>query len=69
MLFNSSKLFDHVFIFLIIHSYFLILTVITQIFNATPELVIPTGIMTTEWQADMQALSVKLEAKRNKCLI
>ena len=45
MLFNTDllkTLFYHLFFFLIIGSYFLILTVITQVFNLTAELSIPT---------------------------
>ena len=41
-----------VFIFLIIDLYFLISTVITEIFNPTSELVIPPGIPTKEAKSE-----------------
>ena len=42
------------FFFLIIDLYFSILAVVTQIFNPTAELAIPTGPPTTEAQAEIE---------------
>ena len=52
--------------FLIIDLQFLILEVITQIFNPTAEFVIPTGIPTAEAKAEIKIQPVKVEAKINK---
>ena len=56
------------FFFFIIDSYFLIATVITQIFNATAELVTHTGILTRKAKAEIETKPVKVEAKYiSKC--
>ena len=44
----------HLFFFVIIDLYFLIVAVSTQIFNPTAELVIPIGIPTKEVKAAME---------------
>ena len=46
--------------FLIIDLYFLILAVIMQFFNPTAELVILTGIPTTEAKAETETQPIKL---------
>ena len=48
---------------MIIDLYFLILAVITQMFNPTEELAIPTETSTTEAKAEIERHSVKVEAK------
>ena len=52
--------------FLIIDLYFLIPAVITQIFNPTAELVIPTRITTKEAKAEMKIHAVTVETKISK---
>ena len=49
--------------FLIIDLYFLIHAVITQMFNPTEELAIPTETSTTEAKAEIERHSEKVEAK------
>ena len=66
MLFNldfvsSTILSRFFFFFLIIDLYFLIPTVVTQIFNSTAELVIPIGISTNEAKVNMEPLSISVE--------
>ena len=55
--------------FLIIDLYFLIPTVIKQIFNAIAELVIPIGIPTKEANAGMKIHLVNVEIDISKCSI
>ena len=55
------------FFFLIIDLYFLIPTVITQIFYLTAKLVVPTGITTKEAKGEMETYSVTVETKIGKC--
>ena len=74
MLFNlvfAKNTFFHEFFlfFLIIGLHFLIPSVITQIFNPTVKLVIPTGIAMTEAKAKIETQLVNIEAKMSKCLI
>ena len=57
------------FFFLIIDLYFLIPTVIAQIFNPIEELVIPTGIPTKEAKAEVETHPVIVQAKTRKCSI
>ena len=57
------------FFFLIIALYFLISTVIRQIFNSIAELLIPIGIPTKEAKAEMKTHPVIVEAKIRKCPI
>ena len=57
------------FFFLIIDLYFLIPTVIAQIFNPIEELVIPIGIPTKEAKAEMETHPVIVQAKIRKCSI
>ena len=57
------------FFFFIIDLYFLIPTAITQIFNPTSELVIPTKIPTKKGKAEMEAHPVTVKIKISKCLI
>ena len=57
------------FFFLIIDLYFLIPTVIAQIFNPIEELVIPIGIPTKEAKAEMETHPVIVQAKTRKCSI
>ena len=52
--------------FLIIDFYFLTPAVITQIFNATAELVMPIGIPAKEAKAEMQTHPVTVETKISK---
>ena len=47
--------------FLIIDLYFLILAIITQIFHAVAELIIPIGIPTKEAKAEMETHPVIVE--------
>ena len=49
--------------------FFLIPPVLNQIFNPTADLVIPTGIVTTEAKAEMETHSVFVETKISKCSI
>ena len=57
------------FFFLIIDLYFLIPTVIAQIFNLIEELVIPIGIPTKEAKAEIETHPVIVQAKTRKCSI
>ena len=57
------------FFFLIIDLYFLIPTVIAQIFNPIEELVIPIGIPTKEAKAEIETHPVIVQAKTRKCSI
>ena len=57
------------FLFLIIDLYFLIPTVIAQIFNPIEELVIPVGIPTKEAKAEIETHPVIVQAKTRKCSI
>ena len=57
------------FFFLIIDLYFLIPTVIAQIFNPIEELVIPIGIPTKEAKAEIETQPVIVQAKTRKCSI
>ena len=57
------------FFFLIIDLYFLISTVIAQIFNPIEELVIPIGIPTKEAKAEVKTHPVIVQAKTRKCSI
>ena len=57
------------FFFLIIDLYFLIPTVIAQIFNPIEELVIPIGIPTREAKAEVETHPVIVQAKTRKCSI
>ena len=57
------------FFFLIIDLYFLIPTVIAQIFNPIEELVIPIGIPTKEAKAEVETHPVIVQAKTRKCSI
>ena len=57
------------FFFLIIDLYFLIPTVIAQIFNPIEELVIPVGIPTKEAKAEIETHPVIVQAKTRKCSI
>ena len=49
--------------------YFLIPAVITQIFDPTAELVMPTGIPTKEAKAEIEIHPVAAETKISKCSI
>ena len=49
------------FLFLIIDLYFLILAVVTQIFNPTAEFTIPVGIPTIEAKAEIETYPVIVE--------
>ena len=53
--------------FLIIDSYFLIRTLITQTFSPIAKLVIPTGIPTKEAKAEMETHPVIVEIIISKC--
>ena len=53
-------------IFLIIELYFLILSVITQVFNRIVELVMPIGISTKEAKAEMETHPVIVEIAISK---
>ena len=55
------------FLFLIIDLYFLIVAVITQIFNPFAKLVIPIGILTKEAEVETETYPVIAEAKIRKC--
>ena len=55
------------FVFLIIDLHFLLSAVITQIFNPTTELAIPTVIPTTEPKSETETQPVKVEARISKC--
>ena len=57
------------FFFLIIDLYFLIPTVIAQIFNPIEELVIPIGIPTKEAKAEIETHPVIVQAKTRKCSV
>ena len=66
---NENVLPSFFLFFLIIDLYFLIPTVIKQIFNAIAELVIPTGIPTKEANAGMKIHLVNVEIDISKCSI
>ena len=66
---NENVLPSFFLFFLIIDLYFLIPTVITQIFNAIAELVIPIGIPTKEANAGMKIHLVNVEIDISKCSI
>ena len=53
--------------FLIINLYFLILAVIAQNFHPTPELVIPTGRLINNVNAEIETQPVTVEGKIRKC--
>ena len=57
------------FLFLIFDSYFLIPTVIAQIFNRIAELVIPIGITSKEANAEIDIHPIIMKAKIRKCSI
>ena len=57
------------FFFLIIDLYFLIPTVIAEIFNPIAKLVIPIGIPIKEAKAEIEIHPVNVEAKIRKCSI
>ena len=57
------------FILLIIDLYFLILTVIVQIFDLIAEVVIPIGIPIKEAKAEIEIHQVIVEVKITKCSI
>ena len=66
---NENVLPSFFLFFLIIDLYFLIPTVIKQIFNAIAELVIPIGIPTKEANAGMKIYLVNVEIDISKCSI
>ena len=66
---NENVLPSFFLFFLIIDLYFLIPTVIKQIFNAIAELVIPIGIPTKEANAGMKIHLVNVEIDISKCSI
>ena len=66
---NENVLSSFFLFFLIIDLYFLIPTVIKQIFNAIAELVIPIGIPTKEANAGMKIHLVNVEIDISKCSI
>ena len=55
--------------FIIIDLYCLIAAVITQMFNPTVELVIPTGIPTKEAKAEMETHPVIVNIEISECSI
>ena len=55
------------FFFLIIDLYFLILAIITQIFNPIVELIIPLEISTKEAKAEIEIHKVTAKTKARKC--
>ena len=55
--------------FLNIDLYFLIPTIITQIFNPTAKLVIPKGMPTNEAKAETKIHPVTVDAKISRCLV
>ena len=57
------------FLLIIIYLYFLIPTVIAQIFNHIADLVILIAILAKEAKAEMQTYPVTLEIKISKCSI
>ena len=57
------------FFLLIIDFYFLIPAVITQIFNPTAGLVIPTGIRAKEAKSEMETHPIAVGIKISKCSI
>ena len=57
------------FLLLIIYLYFLIPTVIAQIFNHIADLVILIAILAKEAKGEMQTYPVTLEIKISKCSI
>ena len=61
---NNTILSCLFFFFLIIDLYLLILAVITQIFNPTAELLIPTRIPTKEAKSEMETHPVTLQTKK-----
>ena len=63
---NNTILSCFFFFFIVINLCFLIPAVITQIFNPTAELIIPIGILSKEAKAEMETLSVIVEAKIGK---
>ena len=66
---NENVLPSFFLFFLIIDLYFLIPTVIKQIFNAIAELVIPIRIPTEEANAGMKMHLVNVEIDISKCSI
>ena len=54
-------------LYFLIDLYFLIPTVIAQIFISTPELVIPTGTQTNEVNAKVETQPITVETKISKC--
>ena len=74
MLFNlpfvKNAIFKYLFFFfVIIYLYFLILAVITQVFNPVVELVILIEIPTKEAEAEIETHPVLVETKISKCSI
>ena len=64
---NKTVLLCFFFFFLIIDLYFLIPTVIPQIFICTPELAIPTGTQTNKENAGIETQPLTAEARTGKC--
>ena len=63
-------IFYHAFLFFYITDlYFLILVVITQIFDPIAELMIPIGIPAKEEKEEMEIHPVTIDIKISKCLI
>ena len=73
MLFNldfaNDNIFSCFFFFLIIDFYFLISAVITYIFNALAELVIPIGIPAQKAKEEMETQPLTVDIKIGKCSI
>ena len=69
--FASNTILSCFFIFFLINNdlYFLIVAVITQIFNAIVELAVPIGIPTKEGKTEMETHPVMVEVKISKCSI
>ena len=66
---NNTTLSCLFFLLIIIDLYFLIPTVIAQIFNHIADLVILIAILAKEAKAEMQTYPVTLEIKISKCSI
>ena len=66
---NNTILSCFFFFFLIIDFYFLITSVITQIFDPLEELVIPTGMPIKKIKTEIEIHPVIVEAKIRKCSI
>ena len=67
LVFASNTILCFVSFFLIIGLYFLIPTIIREIFIVTAELAIPTEIPTKEARAEIETNPVSVEARISKC--